>query len=155
MGARAALATTGPLALAHHGIQWGDRPVLPREAVESVEPSNQSPVTLRVMARVKAWPYGQGGTAKIPNLLAALEVAETLGYPVRGGGRALLNHAANGGTRAPIDRPYRRAGLAARSAVIAAWSVVASASSSTAWLTRPSTSPRAVTNTSAGRVRAA
>jgi hypothetical protein len=78
------IARFGPLALAEHGIQWGDRPPLPREAVESVELFNSSPVRLRVMAHDKAWPYGQAETADIPNIAAALEIAERLGYRVRG-----------------------------------------------------------------------
>lgn len=74
----------GPLALAEHGIQWGSRPPLPRDQVESVELFNSSPVRLRVMEHDKAWPYGQAPTAEIPNISAALEIAKTLGYRVRG-----------------------------------------------------------------------
>lgn len=57
---------------------------LPHDAVECVELFNSSPVRLRVMARGKVWPYGQANTADLPNLVAALELAEALGYRVRG-----------------------------------------------------------------------
>ncbi|HEU4733238.1 MAG TPA: hypothetical protein VFT22_35340 [Kofleriaceae bacterium] len=87
--ARAAFAATGvgrfgPLALGDRGIRWADRPLLPRDDVESVELFNSSPVQLRVMARRKAWPYGRAPLAEIPNLAAALRLARALGYPVRG-----------------------------------------------------------------------
>ena len=36
------------------------------------------------MARGKVFPYGHARTAKIPNLGGALEIARTLGYPVKG-----------------------------------------------------------------------
>ncbi len=78
------VARFGPLALAAHGIQWGDDAWLPAGAVESVGLFNSSPLALRVMARGKAWPYGQARTAKIPNIGAALAIAAQLGYPVIG-----------------------------------------------------------------------
>jgi len=89
--ARAAFERTGVgqfgrLALADHEIRWGDKPPLPRAEVESVELFNSSPVQLRVMARHKAWPYGKVALAEIPNIAAALELAEALGYQVRGRG---------------------------------------------------------------------
>jgi hypothetical protein len=74
----------GPLQLARHGVQWGDDPPLAREAIESIELFDTSPVRLRVMARGKVWPYGQAPTRRIPNLTAALELAESLAYRVRG-----------------------------------------------------------------------
>lgn len=92
--ARAELAASksvrfGPLALAAHGIQWGDRETLSREAVEAVELFDSSPVALRVMKRGKVMPYGQASTREIPNLCAALDIAAELGYPQRG--RELLD----------------------------------------------------------------
>jgi hypothetical protein len=74
----------GPLILARDSVQWGDRPPLPRDAVEGIELFNSYPVSLRVMAHRKIWPYGRARTADIPNIAAALELARGLGYPVRG-----------------------------------------------------------------------
>ena len=82
--ARHGIAQFGPLTIGEHAIRWGDKPALARAAVESVELFNSSPVRLRVMARRKVWPYGQAELADIPNLAAALELAEQQGYPVRG-----------------------------------------------------------------------
>jgi hypothetical protein len=82
--ARHGIARFGPLTIGEHAIRWGDRPALPRAAVESVELFNSSPVRLRVMARGKVWPYGQGELADIPNVAAALELAAQQRYPVRG-----------------------------------------------------------------------
>ena len=92
--ARHGIAQFGPLTVGEHAIRWGDRPALPRAAVESVELFNSSPVRLRVMARRKVWPYGQAELADIPNVAAALELAEQQGYPVRG--RELLARLALG-----------------------------------------------------------
>jgi hypothetical protein len=88
--ARAAFELTGvsrfgPLAIADHGIQWGQRPALARDEIESVELFNSSPVQLRVMAKHRAWPYGRAPMAEIPNIAAALELSRALGYQVRGG----------------------------------------------------------------------
>jgi len=74
----------GPLRLAGHGVQWGDREPLPIEAVEAIELFDSTPVTLRVMRRGKVLPHGKAATRDIPNLCAALEMAGRLGYPVRG-----------------------------------------------------------------------
>jgi len=74
----------GSLTLARDAVQWGERPPLPRDAVESIELFNSSPVSLRVMARDKIWPYGRARTAEIPNIAAALDIARALAYPVRG-----------------------------------------------------------------------
>ena len=87
--ARAELAASrriqlGPVSLAAHALAWdGDEP-LPREAVESVELFDATPVTLRVMKRGKVLPYAQAPTRAIPNLIGALDIAASLGYPVRG-----------------------------------------------------------------------
>jgi hypothetical protein len=62
--------------------------------VESVELFNSSPVRLRVMAKRKVWPYGQAELADIPNVAAALELAERQRYPVYG--RELLARLALG-----------------------------------------------------------
>jgi hypothetical protein len=78
------VARFGPLTLADHGIQWLDRPAVPREAIDSVEVFDSSPVSLRVTARGKILPYGKASTAKIPNIGAALDLAAGLGYRVRG-----------------------------------------------------------------------
>ncbi len=82
--ARAGVARFGPLTLADRGIQWLDRPLVPREAVDSIEIFDSSPVSLRVTVRGKALPYGKAPTAKIPNIGAALDLAASLGYRVRG-----------------------------------------------------------------------
>jgi hypothetical protein len=92
--ARHGIARFGPLTIGEHAIRWADRPPLPRAAVESVELFNSSPVRLRVMARRKIWPYGQAELADIPNVAAALELAEQQRYPVRG--RELLARLALG-----------------------------------------------------------
>lgn len=92
--ARHGIAQFGPLTVGEHAIRWGDKPALPRAAVESIELFNSSPVRLRVMARRKVWPYGQGELADIPNVAAALELAEQQRYPVRG--RELLARLAFG-----------------------------------------------------------
>ena len=92
--ARHGIAQFGPLTIGEHAIRWGDKPALPRAAVESVELFNSSPVRLRVMARHKVWPYGQGELADIPNIAAALELAAQQRYPVRG--RELLARLAFG-----------------------------------------------------------
>lgn len=75
----------GPLRLTRDHVQWRDRPPLPRDAVERIELFNSAPISLRVMARDKILPYGRARTAAIPNLVAVLELARTLGYPVGGG----------------------------------------------------------------------
>jgi hypothetical protein len=82
--ARHGIAQFGALTIGEHAIRWGDRPALARAAVESIEVFNSSPIRLRVMARRKIWPYGQAELADIPNVAAALELAEQQGYPVRG-----------------------------------------------------------------------
>lgn len=86
------IAKFGALTIGEHAIRWGDKPVLVRGAVESIELFNSSPLRLRVMARRKAWPYGQAELADIPNVVTALELAAQQGYPVRG--RALLSRLA-------------------------------------------------------------
>jgi len=91
------IAQFGPLTIGQHAIRWGDKPPLPRARVESVELFNSSPLRLRVMATRKAWPYGQAELADIPNVVAALELAEQQGYPVHG--RELLARLALGATR--------------------------------------------------------
>jgi hypothetical protein len=101
--ARAAFELTGvgrfgPLALTEHGIQWAGRPVLPRDEVECVELFNSSPVQLRVMAKLRTWPYCRAEMAEIPNLAAALGLARALGYTIRG--RELVS-------RLAIDPPPR------------------------------------------------
>jgi phage tail protein X len=78
------IARFGPLTIGAHAIRWDDKPALARNAVESVELFNGSPIRLRVMARRKTWPYGQAELADIPNVAAALELAEQQGYRVRG-----------------------------------------------------------------------
>jgi Bacterial PH domain len=82
--ARHGIAQFGALTIGAHAIRWADKAALPRAAVESVELFNSSPLRLRVMARGKVWPYGQAELAEIPNVAAALELAEQQGYPVRG-----------------------------------------------------------------------
>jgi hypothetical protein len=82
--ARHGIAQLGPLTIGAHAIRWGDKPPLARALVESVELFNSSPLRLRVMARRKVLPYGQAELGDIPNLAAALELAEQQGYPVRG-----------------------------------------------------------------------
>jgi hypothetical protein len=104
--ARAAFERTGvggfgPLALTDHAIQWADKPPLPRAEVECVELFNSSPIQLRVMAHRRTWPYGRAATAEIPNLLAALELANALGYPVRG--RELVARLAPGTSERPAS----------------------------------------------------
>lgn len=74
----------GPLALAAHALAWDGREPLAREAVEAVELFDSTPVALRVMKRGKVLPYAQAPTRAIPNLCAALDLAASLGYPVRG-----------------------------------------------------------------------
>jgi hypothetical protein len=76
--ARHGITQFGPLTIGEHAIRWGDQPALARAAVETVELFNSSPVRLRVMARRKVWPYGQAELADIPNVAAALELAEHL-----------------------------------------------------------------------------
>ena len=101
--ARHRLAQFGPLTIGEHAIRWADRPILPRAAVESVELFNSSPIRLRVMARNKVLPYGQAALADLPNLVAALELAEQQGYPVRGQellARLALDQALRGATSA-------------------------------------------------------
>jgi len=87
--ARAQLAASGqvqigPLALAAHALAWDGHEPLPREAVESVELFDSTPATLRVMKRGKVLPYAQAPTRAVPNLVGALDMAASLGYPVRG-----------------------------------------------------------------------
>jgi hypothetical protein len=97
--ARHRIAQFGPLTIGEHAIRWGDKAALPRARVESVELFNASPIRLRVMAERKAWPYGQAELADIPNVVAALELAEQQGYPVRG--RELLARLAVGAPPQP------------------------------------------------------
>ncbi|MBC7974360.1 MAG: hypothetical protein H7138_05195 [Myxococcales bacterium] len=82
--ARTGIARFGDLTIGEHAIRWGDKPVLLRKDVERVELFNSSPIRLRVMAKRKAWPYGQAVLGNIPNLGAAIELAERQGYPVGG-----------------------------------------------------------------------
>jgi hypothetical protein len=82
--ARHRIAQFGPLRIGEHAIRWADKPPLARARVESIELFNSSPIRLRVMAIGKAWPYGQAELADIPNVAAALELAEQQGYPVHG-----------------------------------------------------------------------
>jgi hypothetical protein len=82
--ARHGIAQFGALTVGAHAVRWGDRPVLPRARVESIELFNTSPIRLRVMAERKVLPYGQAELGDIPNVAAALELAERQGYPVRG-----------------------------------------------------------------------
>lgn len=91
------IAQFGPLIIGRHAIRWGNKPPLPRGRVESVELFNSSPLRLRVMARRKIWPYAQAELADIPNLVAALELAEQQGYPVQG--RELVSRLALGAPR--------------------------------------------------------
>jgi hypothetical protein len=78
------IAQFGDLTIGEHALRWGNKPVLARAAVERIEVFNSSPLRLRVMARRKAWPYGQAELAEIPNIAAAIELAQHQGYPVRG-----------------------------------------------------------------------
>ncbi|HZJ66946.1 MAG TPA: hypothetical protein VFD36_25740 [Kofleriaceae bacterium] len=91
------IAHFGPLTIGHYAIRWSDKPALPRAGVESIELFNSSPLRLRVMAKRKIWPYGQAELADIPNIVAALELAEQQGYPVHG--RELLARLALGPAR--------------------------------------------------------
>lgn len=88
------IAQFGPFTIGEHALRWGEKPILARAAVERIELFNSSPLRLRVMARRKIWPYGQAALAGIPNLAAALELAEQQGYPVHG--RELLSRLALG-----------------------------------------------------------
>jgi hypothetical protein len=72
------------LTMSGAAIQWGRRPLLPAAEVESIELFDAYPVRLRVMQRRRAWPYAQAPTARVPDLLAVLELAATLGYRVKG-----------------------------------------------------------------------
>lgn len=92
--ARHGIAQFGPLTIGAHAVRWADRPPLARARVESIELFNSSPIRLRVMARGKVLPYGQAELGDLPNLVAALELAEQQGYPVHG--RALLARLALG-----------------------------------------------------------
>jgi hypothetical protein len=94
--ARHRIAQFGALTIGEHAIRWGDKPALARARVESIELFNSSPIRLRVMAARKALPYGQAELADIPNVVAALELAEQQGYRVRG--RELLARLALGST---------------------------------------------------------
>ena len=78
------MASFGPLELAPHAVQWASRPPLAHDAVEAIELFDASPAQLRVMARGKVWPYGHAPTGHVPNVVTALELAEELGYRVRG-----------------------------------------------------------------------
>jgi hypothetical protein len=82
--ARHGITQFGALTIGKHAIRWGNKPALVRSKVESVELFNSFPIRLRVMARHKVWPYGQADLADIPNVVAALEIAEQQGYRVRG-----------------------------------------------------------------------
>ena len=77
-------ATFGQLRLTRQGVRWRDREPLPREQVETLELFDSSPVKLRVMKHGKVLPYAQTETANLPALHALLEIAQELGYPVRG-----------------------------------------------------------------------
>jgi hypothetical protein len=74
----------GPLTLADHGIAWHDKPALPRERVDRIDLFDGSRSELRVMTRGKARPHASAQLADIPNLVAALDLARALGYPVHG-----------------------------------------------------------------------
>lgn len=82
--ARTGVATFGQLRLTRQGVHWRDRDPLPRDQIETIELFDSSPVKLRVMKHGKVLPYAQTETANLPALHALLEIAQELGYPVRG-----------------------------------------------------------------------
>jgi len=80
----AGVARFGPLALGRAAVMLGSRAPLPQRHVEAIELFDAFPVRLRVMAHGRAWPHAQVRMDHVPNVLAALEVARSLGYPVLG-----------------------------------------------------------------------
>jgi hypothetical protein len=93
-------ATFGPIQLSRDHVRWGDR-VVERDAVESIEIFDNSPLEIRVMAHGKAWPVGHAPTSKIPNLVGLMRLAHELGYAVKGSG--ILQT-----LQAPAPRPTAR-----------------------------------------------
>jgi hypothetical protein len=77
----------GPLGLARHALVWDARAPLPCEQVEVIAVSDESPARLVIRKRGKAFPWAATRLARIPNLVAALELAAELGYAVEGRAR--------------------------------------------------------------------
>jgi len=74
----------GALAIADLEVRWRGKPALPRAEVEAIAVFNSWPLSLRVVARDRVLPYASAKLARIPNLIAALDLARALGYRVRG-----------------------------------------------------------------------
>ena len=78
-------ASFGPIQLSRDEVRWGNK-VLERDAVESIELFDNSPLEIRLMARDRVLPSGHAPTAEIPNLGGLLRLAHELGYAVKGNG---------------------------------------------------------------------
>jgi hypothetical protein len=74
----------GDLAMRAEALQWKSHDPLARAAVEALEIVDTSPFTVAIQRRGRALPYARARLEAIPNVLAALELAEELGYRVRG-----------------------------------------------------------------------
>jgi hypothetical protein len=74
----------GPLAIHADAVAWKTKPPLARSAVEAFEVSDTAPRRLRVLQHGRTFAYASATLSAIPNVLHALELADELGYRVRG-----------------------------------------------------------------------
>jgi hypothetical protein len=78
------VARFGPLAINADGVAWKSKPPLARAAVEAIEIAERLPLRFRVVQRDRALAYASAKLPDVPSVLHALELAEQLGYRVRG-----------------------------------------------------------------------
>jgi hypothetical protein len=74
----------GPLGLARHALIWNGKPPLPCEHVEAIVIDDLAKARFLIRKRDKAFPWATTKLARIPNVLAALELAAELGYTIEG-----------------------------------------------------------------------
>jgi hypothetical protein len=77
-------AQLGPLGLRAEAVAWKAKEPLPREAVEAIEIADWIPLRLRILRSGRALPYASTPLDRVPNVMAALDLAAELGFPVRG-----------------------------------------------------------------------
>jgi hypothetical protein len=74
----------GPLVLGAEQIEWKRHPVLARRDCTTIEVERGIRHRLAIVVRGEPRQYARVALARIPNVVTALDLAEELGYPVRG-----------------------------------------------------------------------
>jgi hypothetical protein len=87
---RTRVVTFGDFGVRAEALQWQGREPIARDAVEALEIIDNTPLQVFVQQRGKARAYAHIPLQRIPNVLVALELAEQLGYRVRGRERLQL-----------------------------------------------------------------